>query len=83
MPTAEQRFTWHMVEAKENHNRWWTKRMAFESAGWPAALDKGILRARIRDLGQGRSEAFDAADHTTDSEAERESWRQAAGSHGV
>jgi hypothetical protein len=43
MPTAEQRFTWHMVEAKENHNRWWTKRMAFEGAGWPAALDKGIL----------------------------------------
>jgi hypothetical protein len=33
--------------------------MAFEGAGWPEALDKGIIRARIRELEQGRSEAFD------------------------
>jgi hypothetical protein len=76
-----------MMEAKEDHNRWWTKRMAFEGAGWPEALDKGILRARIRELEQGRSEAFDAvegsADSSADLEAEREIWRKAAGPRGV
>jgi hypothetical protein len=83
MPSAEQRFTWHMTEAKEDHNRWWAKRMAFEGAGWPAALDKELLRARVRELEQARSGAFDAADSSADLEAEREFWWQAAGPRGV
>jgi hypothetical protein len=60
--------------------------MAFEGAGWPAALDRELLRARIRELEQARSDAFGAADGSADSsadlEAEREFWRQAAGPHG-
>jgi hypothetical protein len=42
MPSAEQRFTWHMTEAKEDHNRWWAKRMAFEGAGWPSRARVGL-----------------------------------------
>lgn len=74
-----------MLDAKVDHNRWWAKRLAFEGAGWPAALDKEVLRARIRDLEQARSATFAAAEGSEagEQEAERELWRQAAGPRGV
>jgi hypothetical protein len=75
-----------MLDAKEDHDRWRAKRMAFESAGWPTALDKEVLRTRIRELEQARSDVFGAAEGsgaTGEQEAEREFWQQAAGPHGV
>jgi hypothetical protein len=79
MPTAEQKFAGQMLDAKEDHNRWWAKRLAFEDAGWPTALDQELLRERIRELEQVRSDAFDTAAGSGAAgrmEAEREFWRQ-------
>jgi hypothetical protein len=84
-PTAEQRFAVGMESAKETHNRWWAKRLVYESAGWPAALDKEDLRMRIREFERERFEAIDNArpDGSKEDEAENEFYKRAAGSHGV
>jgi hypothetical protein len=85
LPTAEQRFTYDMQSARENHNQYWAKRLVYESAGRPDALDKEVLRARIRDFERERFEARDNArpDGSKEDEAENEFYRRAAGAHGV
>lgn len=82
MPTAEQKFSGQKLDAKEDHNLWRAKRLTFEHAGRPTALDQELLRERIRELEQARSDAFDtaagsgAAGENREMEAEREFWRQ-------
>lgn len=84
-PTAEQKFTYGISSAKETHNQYWAKRLVYESAGWPAALDKEALRKRIREF---EREGFEARDNakpngSKEDEAENEFFKRAAGSHGV
>lgn len=73
-----------MRGAKESHNRWWAKRLVYEGAGWPDALDKSDLRRRVRDLEKARSDAFDGGSgYSSGLAAENKLWREAAGSHAV
>jgi hypothetical protein len=84
LPTAEQKFAWSMDSAKEHHNRWWAKRLVYEGAGWPDALDKEVLRMRVHDFEQERSDAMDnAGPDVSEEQAENEFFRRAAGPHGV
>lgn len=45
---AEERFASDMKGAREDHNRYWAKRVVFEEAGWPGALDKERLREGVK-----------------------------------
>lgn len=89
LPTAEQRFTWDMDGAKENHNRWWAKRLVYEGVGWPDTLDKESLRKRVHDFEQERSDVMDNAGPSAgpgmseEEQAENEFYRRAAGPHGI
>lgn len=85
LPTAHQRFTWDIANAREGHNRYWAKRLVYESAGWPHALDKEFLRTRIRDFERERVEAMDSAgpDANDEEAAENEFYKRAAGAHGI
>lgn len=53
-----------MQGAKESHNRYWAKRMVYEGAGWPDALDKETLRAHIRGIEHASSDAWDGVSDT-------------------
>lgn len=85
LPTAEQRFTWGLESATENHNQWWAKRLVYEGAGWPDALDKDALRTRIRDFERERFDAIDNArpDGSKEDAAENEFYKRAARHHGI
>ncbi|GAB7327791.1 hypothetical protein MBLNU13_g11595t2 [Cladosporium sp. NU13] len=61
LPTAEQRLLGTWRARKKKHNRWWEKRLVYEGAGWPDALDKEILRMCIRNFEQERLNAMDNA----------------------
>jgi hypothetical protein len=84
LPTAEQKFAWSIDSAKENHNQWWAKRLVYEGAGWPDALDKEVLRMRVHDFEQERSDVMDnAGPDMSEEQAENDFYRRAAGPHGV
>lgn len=61
------------------------KRLVYESAGWPDALNKGALHTRLRDFERGRVDAMDNAGPggNQEEEAKNESYKRAAEPHGV
>lgn len=77
-PTVVERFSWRIGGAKEAHNRYWARRLAFEGAGWPDALGKELLRTRVHELEHPKSDDEETTDFGT---AEREVYRRAVGSH--
>lgn len=84
LPIAERNFDSDIESAREDHNRYWAKRIVFEEAGWPDALDKQRLRARVREFEQALWDVWDSAQGAADEEeAEREFYRLATGSHAV
>jgi hypothetical protein len=81
---AEERFASDMKSAREDHNRYWAKRVVYEEAGWPAALDKGRLREGARELEQALWDAWDGAEGAEEEwESQRRVYRRFAGVRGV
>jgi hypothetical protein len=81
---AEEKFASDMNSAREDHNCYWAKRVVFERAGWPEALDKERLREGVRELEKALWDAWDRADGAEEEwEAQREVHRRFAGAHGV
>lgn len=58
---AEERFASDMRSAREDRNCYWAKRVVYEEAGWPGALDKERLRVGVRELEQALWDAWDCA----------------------
>jgi hypothetical protein len=81
---AEKTFDMNINGAKEVHNCYWAKRVAFEGAGWPAALDKQRLREGVRELEQALWDAWDSAEGAEEEwEAQRAVYKRFARLHGV
>lgn len=62
LDAAEERFASDMKSAKEDHNCYWAKRVVYEQAGWPEALNKERLREGVRELEQALWDAWYGAD---------------------
>lgn len=73
LDAAEERFASDMKLAREDHNRYWAKRVVYEEAGWPGALDKERLREGVRELEKALWDAWDVAEGA---EAEWESQKR-------
>jgi hypothetical protein len=81
---AEKTFDMNINGAKEDHNCYWAKRLAFEGAGWPAALDKQRLREGVRELERALWDAWDSAEGAEEEwEAQRAVYKRFARLHGV
>lgn len=82
--TAKTTFDTNIDGAREDNNCYWAKRLIYEEAGWPAALDKQRLRERVRELEQALWDAWDNADGAdAEWESQKTVYRQFAGPHGV
>jgi hypothetical protein len=73
-----------MKSAREDHNRYWAKRVVYEDAGWPGSLNKERLREGARELEQALWDARDVAEGAEEEwESQRRVYRRFAGVRGV